>query len=250
VSTAASFVAAGAGAKVCKHGNRRASSTSGSSDVLDELGIAVELDGPQVAACVAQVGIAFAFARMFHPAMRHAATVRAELGIPTVFNMLGPIAHPARLKRAVIGVSDPSRLELLADVMRRRGVDRVWLVHGQDGLDELSTSAPSQIVDVTADRVERRTLHPSEVGITEVPGDEIGGGDPVENARIITEVLAGKPGPDAELILLNAAAGLVVSGLHDDLGEALEAARTSIASGAAERTLTELRAVTAELIAG
>jgi anthranilate phosphoribosyltransferase len=249
VSTAASFVAAGAGAKVCKHGNRRASSTSGSSDVLDELGIAVELDGPQVAACVAQVGIAFAFARMFHPAMRHAATVRAELGIPTVFNMLGPLAHPARLKRAVIGVSDPSRLELLADVMRRRGVDRVWLVHGQDGLDELSTSAPSQIVDVSADRVERRTLHASEVGITEVSGDEIGGGDPVDNARIITEVLAGKPGPDADLILLNAAAGLVVSGLHDDLGEALEAARTSISSGAAERTLTDLRKVTAELVA-
>ena len=148
VSTAACFVAAGAGAKVCKHGNRRASSTSGSSDVLDELGIAVELDGPQVAACVAQVGLAFAFARMFHPAMRHAAAVRAELGIPTVFNLLGPLAHPAHLTRAVIGVSDPSRLELLAQVMRRRGVERVWLVHGEDGLDELSTSSDSQIIEV------------------------------------------------------------------------------------------------------
>lgn len=249
VSTAASFVAAGAGAKVCKHGNRRASSTSGSSDVLDELGIAVELDGPQVASCVTQVGVAFAFAKMFHPAMRHAATVRAELGIPTVFNLLGPLAHPAKLKRAVVGVSDPERLELLAEVMQRRNVEHVLLVHGEDGLDELSTSAPSQIIEVIGDRVERRTLNVAELGIDEVPGDEIGGGDPAENARIITEVLAGKPGPEADLIMLNAAAGLVVAGLHDDLGEALGAARTSIASGAAERTLTDLRRVTAELIA-
>ncbi|MCB1028938.1 MAG: anthranilate phosphoribosyltransferase [Microthrixaceae bacterium] len=249
VSTAASFVAAGAGAKVCKHGNRRASSTSGSSDVLDELGVAVELDGPQVAACVSQVGVAFAFAKMFHPAMRHAAGVRAELGIPTVFNLLGPLAHPAHLKRAVIGVSDPARLELLADVMVRRGVERVWLVHGEDGLDELSTSAPSQIVDVAGDRVERRTLNVGELGMDEVSADDIGGGDPAENARIIGEVLAGKPGPEADLIVLNAAAGLVVAGLHDDLGEALAAARHSIDTGAAERTLTDLRRVTAELTA-
>ena len=241
VSTMASVVAAAAGATVCKHGNRKASSTSGSTDLLESLGVEVELGGEGVAACVRDAGVGFAFARMFHPAMRHAAPVRAELGIPTVFNLLGPLSHPGRVGHQVIGVSDPARVDLVAAALAEHGTRRSWVVHGHDGIDELTVTAPTTVVEVVAGaEVRRFEVSPSEVGVAPATVADISVGDPSQNARAANEMIEGARGPVRDMVALNAAAGLVVVGLAGDLAEGVERAGDAIDSGRAAATLGKL----------
>jgi anthranilate phosphoribosyltransferase len=239
VSTMASFVAAGAGAVVCKHGNRKASSTSGSFDLLEALGVTVELDGPAVARCVEQAGIGFAFARLFHPAMRHAAPVRAELGVPTVFNFLGPLSHPGRVTRQVIGVSDPAMVDKVVGVLRAREAPRAMVVHGDDGLDELTTMTTTTVHEVRDGESTTRRIDPAALGlapISELPP----GGDPETNARLMAELLQGATGPVRDIVLLNAAAGLIVAGVVDDFDDGLVHAVAAIDDGRARTTLERL----------
>lgn len=243
VSTMASIVAAAAGATVCKHGNRKASSSSGSTDLLEALGVEVELDGEGVAACVREAGVGFAFARMFHPSMRHVAPVRAELGIPTVFNVLGPLSHPGHVTRQVLGVSDPRLMDLVPDVLVRRGMDHAWVVHGTDGLDELTTTGATEVVEVRGGLVHRFRIVPEDVGLARSTVEDIAVGGPAENAAAAESVLAGESGPIRDMVVLNAGAGLVVAGLADDLAAGVVAAGAAIDRGAAVTVLAELVAV-------
>jgi anthranilate phosphoribosyltransferase len=243
ISTTACFVAAGAGVSVCKHGNRKASSSSGSTDVLEALGVAVELDGPAVARCVREAGVGFAFARVFHPAMRHAGPIRAELGIPTVFNVLGPLSHPGRVTRQVIGVADPALAPLAIDVLRRRGAPRAMVVHGSDGLDELTLTGPSFIWELRDGEVERHEIHPLHLGLRTIVVDDLGVGAPEDNAAVVREILGGGGGPRRDVVTLNAAAGLVVAGLVDTVADGLELAAASIDDGHAATALERLISV-------
>jgi anthranilate phosphoribosyltransferase len=240
ISTTSCFVVAGAGVPVCKHGNRRASSSSGSTDVLEALGVAVELDGPAVARCVAEAGLGFAFARVFHPAMRFAGPVRAELGIPTIFNVLGPLSHPGGVRRQVIGVADPELAPLAIDVLRRREAPRAMVVHGSDGLDELTLTGPSFLWELRDGEVAEHEIHPAHLGLATVVIEDIGVGAPEQNAVALREILAGTSGPRRDVVLLNAAAGLVVGGAADSLEAGLELAARSIDTGAAARCLDRL----------
>ncbi|CAB4323988.1 MAG: anthranilate phosphoribosyltransferase [Actinobacteria bacterium] len=247
VSTMASFVAAGAGARVVKHGNRKASSTSGSFDLLEALGVAVELDGAGVARCVAEAGIGFCFARSFHPAMRHVGPVRTQLGVPTVFNYLGPLSHPAGVLRQVIGVSDPRLAATVVGVLAQRGSPRAMVVTGSDGMDELTTTGPSTLHELRDGSVSSRQFDPGEVGIAVVAPSAIAGGDAAANARIAERVFGAESGAHRDIVCLNAAAGLVVGGVVDDLATGVAAAQRSIDSGAARRVLDRLVEVCAEL---
>ena len=240
VSTMASIVAAGAGVAVCKHGNRKASSTSGSFDLLDELGVGIDLDGAAVARCVREVGIGFAFARTYHPAMRYAGPVRAELGIPTVFNLLGPLSHPSGTRRQVIGVGDPRSIELVAGVMATRGGERAMVVHGADGLDEITLTGPTTVHQVEHGRVEVWELEPTVLGLAVRTIDELRGGDPATNADLARRMLAGEPGAVRDIVTVNAAAGIWVGGAVDTLSDGLEAARAAIDDGSAAAVLDRL----------
>ncbi len=219
VSTMSSLVAAGAGAKVCKHGNRKASSTSGSFDLLEALGVPIELDGSAVATCVREAGIGFCFARAFHPAMRHAGPVRAELGVPTVFNFLGPLSNPAGVLRQVIGVSDPQMAPTVIGVLRARGAPRAMVVHGHDGMDEITTTGKTTVHELAEGQVRTYELDPAELGLEVVGAEMVKGGDAGENAAIARRVLAGEQSPHRDIVTANAAAGLWVAGLVDDLGD-------------------------------
>ncbi|MGY6500254.1 MAG: anthranilate phosphoribosyltransferase [Acidimicrobiales bacterium] len=244
VSTMASFVAAGAGATVCKHGNRRASSTSGAFDLLDELGVVVDLHGDEVATCVREVGLGFAFARSFHPAMRFAGPVRAELGIPTVMNLLGPLSHPARTRRQVIGVGDPRSIDLVAGVLAARGAERSLVAHGHDGLDELTVTGPTDIRWVRDGEVVAETLDPVSLGLPHRTPDQLAGGSPATNADIARRVFAGEAGPVRDIVVLNAAAGLWVGGQADTLAHGIELAGAAIDDGRVSQTLERLVART------
>lgn len=246
VSTMACFVVAGAGVAVCKHGNRKASSTSGSFDLLDALGVSVELDGEQVARCVVEAGVGFCFARTFHPAMRHAGPVRAELGVPTVFNFLGPLANPAHVRRQVIGVSDRRMAPVVVGVLQQRGFERAMVVHGHDQTDELVTSGPSTIWELRDGAVEQYEISPADLDLAQVDAELVKGGDNVANAAIARRVFAGEAGPYRDIVLLNAAAGLVVSGTVENLAGGLAAAATSLDSGAAASALERLVQVSNE----
>ncbi|MCC5951318.1 MAG: anthranilate phosphoribosyltransferase [Acidimicrobiia bacterium] len=244
VSTMACFAAAGAGAIVCKHGNRRASSTSGGFDLLEALGVAVEADGEAVAACVEQVGLGFCFARSFHPAMRHAAPVRADLGIPTVFNLIGPLCHPARVSRQVIGVASADTAELVAGVLAARSVPLAWVVHGDGDLDELALTGPTVVREVRDGSVRAFEVHPGDVGLAAVAPDELRGGTPEDNAVIAHRVLNGAPGPATDIVALNAGAALVVAEVADDLADGVAQARAALADGRAAAKLAALVART------
>jgi anthranilate phosphoribosyltransferase len=246
VSTMACFVVAGAGVPVCKHGNRRASSTSGSFDALDALGVPGDLDGAAVARCVAEAGVGFCFARTFHPAMRHAGPVRAELGVPTVFNFLGPLSNPARVRRTVIGVSDERVAPTVIGVLQRRGLQRAMVVHGSDGMDELTLTGPSTVLELRDGAVQRYEVDPAELGLAVVPPAAVAGGDEHANAGIAQRLLDGEPGPYRDIVTLNAAAGLVVGGAAASLADGLEAARASIDSGKARAALETLVRVAGE----
>lgn len=243
VSTMACFVAAGAGSPVCKHGNRKASSTSGSFDLLEALGVGIDLDGMGVARCVAEAGVGFCFARAFHPAMRHAGPVRAELGIPTLFNFLGPLSNPARVSRQVIGVNDPAMAPTVVGVLQRRGSARAMVVHGHDGIDELTVSGRSTIWEVRDGDVSQYDLDPATLGLTVVDADQLRGGDAQANADIARSVFAGEPGPTRDIVILNAAAGLVVGGRADDLAAGLALATAAIDDGRVTAVLERLRVV-------
>jgi anthranilate phosphoribosyltransferase len=240
VSTMASIVAAAAGATVCKHGNRKASSTSGSFDFLEALGVNIDLDGPGVERCVEHAGVGFCFARSFHPAMRHAGPVRAELGIPTVFNVLGPLSHPGRISRQVIGVSDPALLDRVAALLAARRAVHSWVVHGHGDLDEITTTGPTEVREVRGDMVTSFVVDPGELGIEVVAPDALAGGDAAANASIFAAVLAGERPAVADIVALNAAAGLVVGSVAATLSEGLDAARSAIDDGRVAATLDRL----------
>lgn len=247
VSTMASFVIAGAGVPVCKHGNRRASSTSGSFDLLEALGVEIELSGSAVARCVREVGVGFAFARAFHPAMRFAGPVRSELGIPTVFNVLGPLAHPSKIDRQVIGVGEPRTLPLTSGVLASRGLPRSLVVHGSDGLDEITLTGPTTVHEIRHGEVTEWELDPRDHGLALRSADELRGGDPLTNAEIAKGVFAGEPGAVRDIVVLNAAAGIYVGGAVDSIGEGVELARASIDEGRAADALERLVELSLEL---
>jgi anthranilate phosphoribosyltransferase len=243
VSTLSALVVAGAGGRVCKHGNRAASSATGSADLLEALGVRIDCGPEEVARCVAEAGIGFCFAPRFHPAMRHAGPPRRELGIATAFNFLGPLANPAAVRRLMIGVADPSMAERMVGVLAARGSERVMVVHGDDGLDELTISTTSQVVELRDGEMREYPVDPKELGITSAPTESLVGGDPETNAELARRVLAGDAGPHRDIVCLNAGAGLVVAGMADDLGQGLEAARAAIDGGGAAAALDRLVAV-------
>jgi anthranilate phosphoribosyltransferase len=239
ISTAAMFVAAGAGVRIAKHGNRSVSSKSGSADVLEALGAVIDLPPSAVERCIETVGIGFMFAPRYHPAMKYATPVRRELGVRTVFNILGPLTNPANAGAQLMGVFDGALTEKLAHVLRQLGCVRAMVVHGLDGLDELSTIGKTKVSELRDGRVSTRVIEPQELGLEPAAPSDIAGGDSAENARVIVQILRGERGPRRDIVLLNAAAAIYVSGLVDDLEEGLELARKSIDSGLAYRKLRE-----------
>jgi anthranilate phosphoribosyltransferase len=236
ISTLSAIVVAGAGVPVAKHGNRAASSHCGSADLLEALGVKIDLDAAGVERCLAEVGIAFMFAPVFHPAFRHAAPVRGELRVPTSFNFLGPLTNPARPAAQVVGVSDERMLPLMADVLARRGI-RAKLFRGDDGLDELTTTGSSAVLDVRDGEVVQSRLDPTEHGIPRVSRDDLRGGDPDEAARVAHAVLGGASGAKRDVVLLNAGAALEVAGTAADLTKGIALAAASIDGGKAAATL-------------
>jgi anthranilate phosphoribosyltransferase len=240
VSTIASFVAAAAGAMVCKHGNRKASSTSGSFDLLETLGVNIEASPDVVAGGVAKIGLGFAFARAHHPSMRHVGPARAQLGVPSVFNVLGPLAHPGRLKRQVLGVSDAKRAAQIADVVAGTDAELVWVVHGHDDLDELSLTGPAQVIEVCDGAQRSFTVDPTGLGFSIVEPSAIKGGDAAVNRVLAEKVFAGEPSANRDMVVLNAAAGLVVAGIVDDIAEGVELAASAIDDGGAATKLDDL----------
>lgn len=237
VSTMAAIVVAGAGARVAKHGNRAASSQCGSADVLEALGVVVDLGPEGVARCITETGIGFCFAPRFHPAMRFAAPARRELGVPTTFNFLGPLANPAGVRRQALGVSDPTMSERIVGALRVLGAERALVFYGHDGLDELTTTTTSTVHELRDGVVRTYTVDPPLLGLALVDRGALDGGGAADNARIAHEVLGGKPGAVRDVVLLNASAALVASGLADDLPAGLDLARTSIDAGRAASVL-------------
>jgi len=235
VSTAAAFVAAGAGARVAKHGNRAMSSGCGSADVLEALGARIDLGPDEVAACIDASGFGFMFAQAFHPAMKHAAPVRRELGVRTVFNILGPLSNPAGAEAQVLGVARPEHVEMLAAALQRLGSRHAIVVHGEDGLDEISLSGPTLVCEVRNGAVRSYRLTPQELGLEPAPRAALRGSTPSENARLMRGILEGRPGPLRDFVLLNAAAALVVGGLAGSLAEGVQLAGRVIDTGDAGR---------------
>ena len=240
VSTISALVVAGAGGRVCKHGNRAASSACGSADLLEALGVAIELGPEGVARCVAEAGMGFCFAPRYHPAMRHAGPSRRDLGIPTAFNILGPLSNPGRVRRYLIGVADLRMAERMAGVLRTNGAERALIVHGGDGLDELTTTGPSNVVELRDGEVTSWDVDPEALGLRRADREDLVGGDAATNADLARRVLAGEAGPHRDIITLNAGAGLVVAGLAEDLPSGIEAARAALDSGAAVAALARL----------
>jgi anthranilate phosphoribosyltransferase len=243
VSTAAAFVAAGAGARVAKHGNRAMTSRCGSADVLEALGARIDLSPEQVKACLEETGVGFMFAPSFHPAMKFAAGPRREIGVRTVFNILGPLTNPAGAACQVLGVADPSLAETMALVLARLGSRRALVVHG-DGLDEMSISGPTLVCELVEGCVRRYVVTPQEVGLALCDATSVAGGTPEENAAALREVLAGRPGPRRDIVLLNAAAGLVALERAAALAEGVALAAEAIDSGAARERLEQFIEVT------
>ncbi|MGI8809459.1 MAG: anthranilate phosphoribosyltransferase [Acidimicrobiales bacterium] len=245
-STVAALVVAGAGAKVCKHGNRSQSSQCGSADLLEALGVTIDVAPEAVAQCVERAGMGFCFAPRYHPAFRHVGPVRRELGVPTVFNFLGPVANPARVRRQVLGVSDPAMAEKLAGVLRAQGAERALVVYGHDGLDELSTITTSTVLELRDGELRSYDVDPAALGLAPARLEDIQGGDPATNAGLARGILDGEAGPRRDFVLLNAAAGLVAAGLVDGLAEGLAAAAASVDDGHAAAALDRLVAASAQ----
>jgi len=250
VSTTAALIAAGAGCTVAKHGNRSATGLSGSADVLEALGARIDLRPEDVARCIESVGFGFMFAPAHHQATRYVIPVRRGLGVRTIFNFLGPLTNPAGARRQLIGVSDPAYLETMAGALALLGTDHALLVSSHDGLDELSISAPTDVVEVTGEAITRAVVVPEEVGLTSASAEAIPGGDPAENAAITRRILDGEldPGDPARgLAVLNAGAAIYAGGASDDLAAGVRGAQQAIDSGAAADTLARFIAITREL---
>ncbi len=247
VSTAAAFVAAGAGARVAKHGNRAMTSACGSADVLEALGGKIDLAPEGVAASIERAGFGFMFAQAFHPAMKFAAGLRREIGVRTVFNILGPLTNPAGAEAQLLGVADAALAEKLAQVLARLGTKHALVVHGEDGLDEVSASAPTQVFEVKDGQVVASELRPADFGLPAHPGDALRGGSAGENADALRRVLAGEAGPLRDFTLLNAAAALVAADLAPDVRAGLAQATKSIDSGAAQEKLEAFVRISNEL---
>ncbi|MET3947470.1 anthranilate phosphoribosyltransferase [Arthrobacter sp. UYCu512] len=242
ISTMAALIAAGAGAKVVKHGNRAASSTSGSADVLEALGVRLDLPIPRVALNAEEAGITFCFAQVFHPSMRHAAVARRELGVPTAFNFLGPMTNPANVQASAVGVANVRMAPLVAGVLAKRG-SRGLVFRGNDGLDELTTTGPSRVWEIRNGEVTEEMFDPRGLGIRQATLEELRGGDAAANAAVVRSVLSGAQGPARDAALLNAAAGLVAFDLdaagpfNERMAAALKRAEESVQSGAATAVL-------------
>lgn len=237
VSTMAALIAAGAGARVAKHGNRAASSQCGSADVLEALGVTIDLGPDGVAQCIEEADIGFCFAPRFHPAWRHAANARRELGVPTTFNFLGPLANPAGATRQVLGVADPAMAPRMVQTLALLGTERALVVWSHDGLDELSTTTPATVHDLSGGAITTYDIDPAALGLAPASVSDLAGGDAQHNADILRGVLAGEQGPVRDIALLNAAAALVVADLAPDLAAGIEVAASTVDSGAASRTL-------------
>lgn len=244
ISTAAGFVVAGAGVAVAKHGNRSVTSKSGSADVLEELGINLNVSPASVETCIEQIGIGFLFAQHFHPAMKYAAPVRREIGIRTVFNILGPLTNPAGAECQLIGVYDPDLTAPLAEVLGILGSRRAFVVHGMIGLDEWSTSGATRVSELRDGEVTTRFYTAADFGLKEAAQDDLLGGPPVENADIMQRMFRGEGGPKRDIVLLNAAAALVATGHAQDIPTGLQQAALSLDSGAALEKLQALREMT------
>lgn len=244
VSTTAAFVVAGAGLAVAKHGNRSVSSKCGSADVLEALGVHLNLSPEDVGACIDEVGIGFLYAPLLHPAMKHAIGPRREMGVRTVFNILGPLTNPAGAQVQVLGVYKAELTEMMARVLGALGSRAAFVVHGAEGLDELSTTGVNRLTRLQDEQIHTFTLDPLGLGLPRATLADLKGGDAEENATILRAILDGKPGPRRDVVLLNAACGLVAGGSAADLPEGLSLAAHSIDSGAARAKLTELVAFT------
>ena len=245
ISTAAALVACGAGARVAKHGNRSFTSRSGSADVLEALGVRIELTPEEMALVLKEVGLVFMFAPLLHPAMRHVGPVRRELGFPTVMNILGPLTNPARVGRQLVGVADPSLVTLVVESLRELGHTRALVVHGEPGLDELSPMGSTRVAELVDGSVSQRTVRPGDFGMELCSAEELAGGEPDENAQVIMAVLQGdEQGGARSAVLLNAGAAIYVSGAADTLEESIDAATEALDNGRALEALDLLRAAT------
>jgi anthranilate phosphoribosyltransferase len=247
VSTAAAFVAAGAGARVAKHGNRAMTSGCGSADVLEALGAKISLGPEQVAECIRQTGFGFMFAQAFHPAMKYAASTRREIGVRTVFNILGPLTNPAGASSQLLGVARPEMAATMAAALQRLGTRHALVVHGHDGEDELSLGGPSSVCELRGGEVRQYTVSPQDAGLTAAPPEAIRGGTPEQNAALLVAVLKGERGPVRDVVVLNAAAALVAADVAADLREGASAAAAAIDSGEAARRLERWVELTNEL---
>ncbi len=240
ISTAAAFVAAGTGLKVAKHGNRAMSSQCGSADVLEALGVRLDLNAEQVQRCLQEVGIGFMFAPSFHPAMKYASAPRREIGIRTVFNIIGPLTNPAGAKAQVLGVADGSLLEKLALVLQSLGCNHALVVHGEDGLDEITVTGKTQVCELKDGRIKSYSISPEDFGLSRASLDNLKGGSAEENAALLREILSGAPGPRRDVVLMNTAAALVVGDRVETLRQGAALAKEVIDSGHALTKLEQL----------
>lgn len=244
ISTAASFLVAGAGVKVAKHGNRAASSRSGSADVLTALGVDISMSPEKVALCVEEIGIGFLFAPILHPAMKYAVPARKSLAIRTVFNILGPLCNPAKVKRQVLGVFASELTSKMANILKALGSEEVMVIYGNDGLDELTITTTSSVSHLTSDgNISQMEINPQDYGIPLGSIDDLRGGSPDENAQIIEKILKGEKGPRRDVVVLNAAAGIMVGGKATTMEEGIQLAKEAIDSGKALNVLQQLAAV-------
>jgi anthranilate phosphoribosyltransferase len=247
ISTTTAFVVAGAGGAVAKHGNRGVSSKSGAADVLQTLGLSLELSPEEVATCVERTGVGFLFAQSFHPAMKHVGPARREMAVRTVFNLLGPMTNPAGTKRLVIGVFAKRWCRPLAEALSVLGTEKAWVVHGSDGLDEITVTGPTHVAECDGSVVREFEISPAEIDLPLSAGSELKGGGPDENAAILRRILSGEKGAKRDIVVLNAAAALHVAGKASSFQECAAMARTSLDSGAALGALDRLVALSKEM---
>ncbi|MFP4241196.1 MAG: anthranilate phosphoribosyltransferase [Chitinispirillaceae bacterium] len=247
ISTATAIVAAGAGAKVAKHGNRSVSSRSGSADVLEALGVNVNLSADQIGHCIEETGIGFLFAPMLHKAMKYATAPRKEIGIRTVFNVLGPLTNPAAAPNQLMGVFAAHLTEIMAEVLKNLGTRKAFVVHGLDSIDEVSLCNATQISEIRNGQIHTYTVEPEMYGLKKVDPKEITGGEPKKNAEIINDLLGGKKGPGRDIVLLNAAFALCAASIAEDPAEGIKMAREAVDSGAAKSKLKQLVEFTRDL---
>ncbi|MEP3302527.1 MAG: anthranilate phosphoribosyltransferase, partial [Roseibium sp.] len=240
ISTCTALVVAGCGVPVAKHGNRSLSSKSGAAEALAQLGVNIDIGPAKISECIKEAGIGFMFAPLHHSAMKHVGPTRVELGTRTIFNLLGPLSSPAGVKRQLLGVYAREWVEPIAEVLQRLGSDHVWVVHGSDGMDEITTTGPSHVTELKGGEIRSFEISPSDVGLPLVKSDDLKGGEPAENARALREVLSGAKNAYRDVVLFNAAASLLIAGKCDELTDGLAMAAQSLDSGSAADRLERL----------